>query len=89
MARLEWNNVANPDFTAAASLQQSASRDIANALTGIGTFVDGVANRNNAQNQKALELFKLEAEIKKEVGESAEDGIRFNEILADLESALK
>ena len=40
-------------------------------------------------NQKALELFKLEAEIKKEVGDDKADGIRFNEILADLESALK
>ena len=55
MTRLDWKNVANPDFTAAAALQQSASRDIANALTGIGTFVDGVANRNNAQAQQALQ----------------------------------
>lgn len=40
-------------------------------------------------NQKALEIWKLEAQIKSEVGDNQAEQDSFNKILTDLEAVLK
>ena len=51
MARLQWNNVTTPDFTAAASLQESANKALDGALTGVTDFVTRITTRQREADE--------------------------------------
>src|SRR5690606_29736601 len=54
MARLQWDNIATPDLTAAAALQQNANKALTDAISGVDTFVTGLSDRQRAQVQRDL-----------------------------------